>query len=420
MTRDSRGAGATALSVAASTPDRVGTEAGRPFRTGIAVLAAAAAVVLGWSSTSLVRALAEPSPITPYVAPLYWLGYGDGFVRRALPGALARLLAGGADPSLGEATAVGVGASVLAVLAVLLLAALLARRACSRASAVGVAAAVVASPLTVSLLARDLGRPDAFGVVVLVALAAVPWRRLPAVAVAVAVAVLTTAAVAAEELLVAFVLPVGLLALRSAGPALQRPLPAALALAPSVGLALLSAAVPVSPALLDQTLAAALAAGVPPSPPILPGYLDHDAVSRLGYGFVENARTYYSVTTPVGVVVATLLCVGFYLLVLLVVRRLLGGPLGPRAWRAAVGLPALAALALAAAGIDYRRWWALALVTALGLLLQLTAGGPRRPAVVRTGLVVALVVLAVTGATLQTLPLWPVRSLAELVTRLRA
>ena len=415
MSRDRPGAGAT---LPAAPPSADG-EATRGLRVAVRLLAVGAVVVVGWSSVSLVRALFEPSAMTPYVAPLYWLGYQDGFVRRALPGALARLLAGGEDPTLAQATFVGVAASVLAVLAVLLLAVLLGRRAASRTGATAVASAVVVSPLAVSLFARDLGRPDAFGVVVLVVLAAVPWRRLPAVAAALAVAVLTTAAVAAEEFLVAFVVPVGLLALWSQGPALRTPLRAGLALAPSVLVAVLSALVPVSPALVQRTLTAALAAGVPPSLPIVPGYDDHDAVSRLGYSFGENARTYYSVTTPLGVVAATLLCAGFYLLVLVVVWRLLGRPLERSVFWLAAGLPALAALALAAAGIDYRRWWALALVTGLCLVLQLGERRARRPAVISSPLVVALVVLAVTGASLQTLPLWPVSSLSEFALRLR-
>ena len=41
------------------------------------------------------------------------------------------------------------------------------------------AAAVLVTPLGLSHTARDLGRPDALGVLVAVLLVTVPWARLP-------------------------------------------------------------------------------------------------------------------------------------------------------------------------------------------------------------------------------------------------
>jgi len=381
------------------------------------MVAVAAALVLGSAVVSMVRSALGPRPLTSYVAPQYWLSYEEGFVRRALPGALLRLVTGGPDPSLALVKAAGVGWSVLAVLAVLVLAVGLARQAQDRRATVAVAAAVVVSPLGLSLYARDLGRPDTVGVVVLVALAALPWRRWPTLPAAAAVAGLTTAAVAAEEFLVGLVVPLGLLVLRSAWAGRRgRGLWIAVTLAPGLVVALLSAALPVPADLLTRALAAARAAGVRPSRPLVPGYGDHDSVSRLGYGMVENARIYYGITTPAGVVATTLLCALLHLLVLGVIWHLLGRSLRERVYLLLTGLPALVALALSVAGIDYRRWWSLALVAALGAVLQQTGERTSRPNAGRA-LTAALIVLAVAGVALQSMPLWPVRSFAELRTR---
>ena len=125
-------------------------------------------------------------------------------------------------------------------------------------------------------------------------------------------------------------------------------------------------------------------------------------------------RTYYSITTPEGVLVTTLVLVGLHLLVLGIVWRLLGGALADRAFVAVAGLAGAAALALSVAGIDYRRWWSLAVVAGLAALLQLAAGPRRPPSPASTRLLVALVVLGVAGVALQTMPLWPIATLAEL------
>lgn len=393
-------------------PDR------RRTRVPVGLLVLAAAVVLVTSLVSLVREAAGPEPLTPYVAPQYWLSFEHGFVRRGLPGELARLLAGGRPPGYDLVQALGVALSVLAVLAVLGLALLLARRAADRGAALAVAAAVVVSPLGLSLYARDLGRSDAIGVVALVAVAALPWGRWrPALALPV-VAVVTSTAVAAEEFMVALVLPLGLLVLVPALAAwgLRRAW-AVPSLLPCALLAVYSALTRPSPAVLAEATAAARAAGVPPSLPLVPGQTDHDAVSRLGYGFRENVRTYYSITTPEGVLATTLVLVGLHLLVLGVVWRLLGGGLTDRAFVAVAGLAGAAALALSVAGIDYRRWWSLAVVAGLAALLRLAEGPRRSPGTASSGLLVALVVLAVAGVALQTMPLWPIATLAELRAR---
>jgi hypothetical protein len=376
-------------------------------RVVVLVVAAAAVAVLVVSGVSLVGEVLSGHPMTPYVAPQYWLSYRDGFVRRGLPGEVLRLLTSGTYPSLRAAEVLGVGLSVAAVLGVLALAAMLARRAGDRSVALAVAGAVVASPLGLSLFARDLGRTDAVGVLVLVALAAVPWSRLPSAALVVGVAVLSAVAVATEEFLVALVLPVALVAAGSAlaGRRYARPW-TLLAVLPALLVAVLSAVVPAPAGLLTSTLAAARAAGVPPSVPTVPAPPDHDSVSRLKYGFVENLQAYYATVSADRVVLTALLWAVAYLLLVVVVGHLLGRSLRDRAYGAAVTLFALAAVALSVAGIDYRRWWTLAAVAALCLLLQL-GPGPRRPSPLSWPAVLALVVLAAAGVALQNTPVWP-------------
>jgi hypothetical protein len=153
---------------------------------------------------------------------------------------------------------------------------------------------------------------------------------------------------------------------------------------------------------------------VPPPWTLVPGQGDHDSVSRLKYGFWDNLQIYYSILTPQGVVATTVLWLGVYLLLLGAAWRLLGRGLVERRFLVVATVFALSALALSCAGIDYRRWWSLAVVGALGTLLQLTSGEQERPAVNDAAVVGALVCLAVAGVLLQNMPLWPVRSFSEL------
>ena len=377
--------------------------------TVVTQLAAAGAgvVLLTSVGTLLVRA-GRPHPMTPYVAPQYWLGYSDGFVRRGLPGAALRVVAGGQPPSYDLVKGVALALTAAALGAVVVLALLLARQARDRLTATAVVAAVVASPLGLSLFARDVGRTDAVGVAVLVALVTLPWRRLAPGVVVAGVAVLTVAAVGSEEFLVAFVLPPALLTLWSALAGRRfRAAWTTAAVLPALLVAGLSALAPAPPAALARAQADARAAGVPGVVPMVGGPHDHDAVSRLGYGLLENVSAYYATTTPLRVLVTTAVWASVYVLVLGLVWRLLGRAVRDRAFVLLTTGMALAALALSVIGVDYRRWWALAAVTGLAMILQ--RGRQRRasPGRVGRGVVVGLVVLTVAGLLLRSMPVYP-------------
>jgi hypothetical protein len=379
----------------------------------VSVVASAglAGVVLLVTAVALVLRAARAQPMTPYVAPQYWLGYDDGFVRRGLPGAVLRALSGGRPPTRALANAAAVGLTAAAVVALLVLAAALARRTGDRWTGLALAAAVVATPLGLSHTARDLGRPDALGVLVAVVLVTVPWARLPPVLAVVLVALATTVAIGAVELLAVLVLPLAWCALRSAFPdGRARAVAPTLAVLPGLVLAVVSAMLPAPLAALARAHADAAAAGVPAPVPLPGGPPDHDAVSRLGYGLLENISSYYGATSVLSVVITTAVWASVHLLLLAVAWRLLGNAWRERAfWLLVTGSVAVA-LALSVAGIDFRRWWALAAVGALGVLALL----PRRPsaplAPPRTGTAVGVLVLAVSGLLLRTMPVLPLET----------
>ena len=373
------------------------------------LLAAAGALVVLLTSVGTLAARAgRPHPMTPYVAPQYWLSYADGFVRRGLPGAALRAVAGGDPPGYDLVKAAAVGLAAASLVAILVLALLLARRTSDPLAAAAVVIAMVASPLGVSHLARDVGRTDALGVVVLVSLVALPWRRLPPAVLTAGVALLTSVAVASEEFLVAFVLPPALLAVRSALAGRRfRAAWTVAAVLPGLLLALLSAVTTAPPAALARASADARSAGVPVPVPLSGGPQDHDAVSRLGYGLVDNVAAYYAATTPLRLLVTAVVWASVYLLLLGLVWVLLGRPVRDRAFVLVAAGMALVALALSVIGIDYRRWWALAAVAALCLALQVGRARPGGSGHVGGGAAVALLVLSAAGVLLRAMPVYP-------------
>jgi hypothetical protein len=368
-------------------------------------------VVLWRSATYLSERVVLPHPMTPYVAPQYWLSYGDGFLRRALPGQLLHWIGRGEEPSYRLVKLAGVGMTGLAVLAVLVLAVALARRAADGWGAVGVAAAVVVSPVTLSLYPRDLGRPDAIGAVVLVALACLPWRRLPRPMALGSVIVLTVAAVATMEFLVLVVVPMAWLVIRSLLPEGRSRTTVVATLGPAVAVAVLSAVIDAPEAVLTRATAAAAAAGVPPRSALV---VDHDSVSRLRHGFVDNVSTYYALTDAPTVLVMSLVWGAAFLLTTGLVWYLLGGGLTERPFLRVVAAASAVAVLLSLAGIDHRRWWTLATVAALAALVHLRPERAVRPApalgLVRVAApIAAAVLLAAAGLLLQSEPIYHLR-----------
>lgn len=336
--------------------------------TAVLLVSGAGAVVVR-AGSYLADRLSRPFPLTPYVFPQYWLDYGDGFVRRALPGQVLRWLLG-RPPDRGEVVVVATVLALAAVAGVLALAVALARRAGSRSAGLAVAGAVVVSPLTLSLPVRDLGRPDSVGLAVLALLACLPWQRMPGPLTAGLVAVLCAAATATQEFLLLVVAPVAVLALhRCTGDRRVRLLTSALALGPAVLVALLSAVVPTPVAAVDRATAEAAGAGVPPPGTLLP---DHTSVLRLRYGFVDNLSAYYSLLDPRTVVATTVMWGGVAVLTLGLVWQLMGGALRDGRFVAVLAAVVLVAGLLSCAGIDHRRWWALATVGGLAALVLLT------------------------------------------------
>jgi hypothetical protein len=383
----------------------------RVRRTAVRVLPAVllmggAVAVVVRAGAYLVDRLGRPFPLTPYVFPQYWLDYGDGFVRRALPGeALRRLL--GHPPDRGEVVLAATVLALAAVAGVLALAVALARRAGSRSAGLAVAGAVVVSPLTLSLPVRDLGRPDSVGLAVLALLACLPWQRLPVPLATGSVAVLCAIATATQEFLLLVVAPVAVLALaRCVTGRRARVAAAVVALAPAVVVAVASAVVAAPLSAVDRASAEAAAAGVPPPGTLVP---DHTSVLRLHYGFLDNLTAYYSLLDPATVVATTVMWGGVAVLTLGLVWQLVGGALRDRRFVAVLGSAVLVAGLLSCAGIDHRRWWALATVGGLAALVLLTppsgAGeGPgRRRALL---LVPAAALLVAAGWAMQLLPVF--------------
>ncbi|SDF03552.1 hypothetical protein SAMN05660662_0806 [Blastococcus aurantiacus] len=371
-----------------------------------ALLAAGALVVLARAAWYLVDRLDRPFPLTPYVFPQYWLDYGDGFVRRGLPGQLLRWVLG-RPPDRGEAVLAATVLALAAVAGVLALAVALGRRAGSVSGGIAVAAAVVVSPLTLSLPVRDLGRPDSVGLAVLALLACLPWRRLPVPLAVGLVAALCGVATATQEFLLLVVAPVAVLALARCVPSRRaRVLATGAALIPAAAVALLSAVRPARAAAVDRATAEAAAAGVPPPGALVP---DHTSVLRLRYGFLDNLTAYYSLLDPLTVVATTLMWGGVAALTLGLVWQLMGGALRDRRFVAVLSSAVVVAGLLSCAGIDHRRWWALATMGGLAALVLLTppsgagAGQDRRRALL---LLPAAALLVAAGWKMQLFPVF--------------
>jgi hypothetical protein len=364
------------------------------------MLIAAACLILVQTGLQLFRRSHSATPMSPYVTPQFWLSYHEGFVRRGLPGEVLRLLEGDHAPSLlavkvaGLALAAGTGAAVV------LLAVVLARRARSFTEKLLTTAVILVTPLTLSLYLRDVGRYDAIGVIVLAILGCTPWGRLPRGVAVASVAFLAAVAVACTEFLIVFVVPLSLLVMvrdaRGRHPAAM----AAVTQLPALTIATLSAVLKPANSYFSDVLGTALAHGAPQPVNQVP---DHDSVSRLKHGFVDNALTYYSITDAATVITAALMWAAVFVVTLCLVWTALGRSLRQRAFQAVVGTASLAALSLSLAGIDFRRWWALATVAALAALVKIPSGGEAR-SLKPWQLLASAVFLAVAGIRLERMP----------------
>jgi hypothetical protein len=289
----------------------------------------------------------------------YWLNYEGQFVRRGLPGELLSWFTGG-SPGLVAAQAAGVLLSLIALGALGLLAVRAAALAATPLRQLALLVVLSASPLTFSHVLNDVGRYDAVGVVAATATALMPWRRLwPA---AIAVGLLVAIAVASEEFLLAILLPIVLLS-PAFGGWRTRPVAAAgiasVTLGPATALALASVLTTPSARLIRSTTAEASLAGLD-----VPNL---NAVSALSY----PPTWFVQWITPITIATYVATMVVFFLVAIAAVawvtRIRLRFLLGIAGYYIAVGL------ALGMAGVDYRRWWFLALV---GLVACAVRAGP--------------------------------------------
>ena len=316
-------------------------------------------------------------PLSEYKAPNYWLGYRSGFVRRGLPGeVLRRLVAGTPSYRQVEWTAVALSrAAAVSVASVAVDVGLRASGTLPRAVATGL---LLFSPLTCSLLLHDLGRYDAIGVLVLAFLSTArsAWLRLPLPVSAVVMAGAVSVAVASEEFLLVVLAPTVAAAVRllsrhhdlswNGGLGLL-----ASVLAPGAGVAAASLVTPVPADALTSARAQAMAAGVRPAGVI------GDALAALNRGFVENLG-YFRLFGRTPIALSCALWAGFYCSTAQLLRRVLGSGAGGR-YSSLLTAHALVGAALSAAGVDFRRWWGLALtglMSAVALTDASQAGEP--------------------------------------------
>ncbi len=296
-----------------------------------------------------------------YIAPQYFLDYRDGFVRRGLPG---ELLSVATHPTYAMVRDIGLVLSLLAGAAIVVMAVAARRRAAAGHGwlALGL---VVASPLTLGLLVHDVGRYDGLGFLALALLALV---RVPAagprrVLLLLALSTVLAATVASEEFLLLFLAPVTLLALRG------RALPVLL---PAAGVAALSLAVRPPERLLTSTLARTGSAGAP--------VLDPNGVDVLRNTLRDQASFVVHFDSHAIQVFAIVVVLGFYLLTSAALWALLPSVAPPRSQLLITLYLGAAALAISVVGVDFRRWWSLALVAVCACVLRTTPVAVGAPA----------------------------------------
>jgi hypothetical protein len=330
------------------------------------------------------------------------ISYEYGFVRRGLPGEILALLTD-RIPGPGGVTIAAVSLASAALLAWVFLGSVVLRRIRAGWTRLLAAAALVASPFTVSLAIIDIGRYDAVGLVALAVLVGVSGRARPSVVCAVGAACVTIAT-ATAEILFAVVAPVAVVACWHAyGSNMTRraALISVLMLGPGAMIAVASFALRPTEVVLHQFLAYALHV----RPDIQQGpYLN--AVSalaqntqRIGAGISEIAAA--------TLLFETALFASCYGAAVWLLARLAGQPARPLFDLAVMGF-ACVALMLTVLGIDYRRWWALAFAGVVAVIALLPANRPPRPDIAQAKapcVIAALLILSVAAQALSVSPL---------------
>lgn len=342
-------------------------------------------------------------PVTDYKGPNYWLGYGSGFVRRGLPGEVMRRLVGG-SPTYRQMERTGVALSRAAAVSVVPMALQVGLRAPGRLPRIVATGLLVFSPLTCSLLLHDVGRYDTIGVLVL-ALASTTrslWLRLPLSISSVLIAGAVSTAVASEEFLLAVLTPTVAAAvhLLSRHHGLSRKGEFRLlggVLAPGAAMAGASLLTPVPADALTSARAEAKRAGVGPAGPI------GDSLSALNRGFVENLA-YFRLFGQIPIALSSALWAGYYFLTAGVSKRLLGPGAGAL-YSPMVTAHALVAAALSVAGVDFRRWWGLALMGLMSAVALTDGSSTGEPAATAT--LVGAIALAAVGILPRDLTVYP-------------
>jgi hypothetical protein len=358
---------------------------GRADRLLVAVLLLAAAGVVAITVRTL-------SGIPSYVAPLYWLDYRAGFVRRGLPGELLSLVSGG-PPGYGAVVFTALALTVAGGVAVVALAWRLVRLAPGMVARVGVGVLVVASPFVMLLLPGSVGRYDAVGVVAAAVVALLPLAgRLPAWPVAVVLGLVVAAACASEEFLGAYLVPVALAAaVRLGGSAIAK---GVVVLGPGVVIAGWSFLSRPDRRLIGETGQLARAAGVP-------GVSRTNAVTALGNTLRDQFALFDDFDA--GTLIGLLVVFGLLFAGLAGALWLLLGRPAPRASAATGGWLAVVALAVTIVGVDVGRWWGLAFVGFVAFLAGAPPGEAPVGRPVRIG-VVALALVCVPAALLPAVP----------------
>ena len=348
------------------------------MRWAAAIALAATAAVGG---RAVRQALVGPHPTSDYVASHWWLDYGHGFVRRGLPGQVLTWIVGGA-PTADQVDVAAVAVTLVAVLALGFLtwspmASLSAPLVPVSAPAVAVSALLLVSPFTFVMTAQEVGRYDAIGIAALAVLVAVRGRPVALAAVAATVVV----AVLSEEFLIAFLAPVACLAVHRAELGRQQRLATAVA---AVGPGLIAATVSLAVRPDPSGLRAALLAAHAARPDILlEGRSAIAVLMQTPYDSIAHLAQMSPWTLPA----LTGLYGGCYAAGVAALWHLLGRPrIG-----ALVAWFALSAVGLSVLGIDYRRWWALAFVATVAVLVLRARRDPGPPPTRRVALLVGAV-----------------------------